>query len=585
MSDPSVQSGNIQFIGNMGGGGGGGGGTPNVLIAGTDAAGLPIPSPLLTGDDGLDNVSLANAGNVNLGWRSVVVGTQNNVTGDNSFVSGFQNGVFGDRCTVSGSNNSVDGYDQSVSGYNNILEASTRSNEVSGENHDLTGSTNGCHVSGVGNTIANSFQMEVSGQNHDIASSQLTSVSGNANKLVDCVNSRISGYGHDVASLSGTGADYNDVSGDNHFVRGDSNHVSGNNNDVQAIAANVNGTGHIAKGNGSDVSGSSNKTGIDASNARVEGTNNEATGVVAHVQGEGNVGKFSQHVAGRFADIDTTAVDTVPTAGQKVEMIGWGTDDANRRTIRWLDDSGNEGIRGDHYLLQAGRSYNFGEGSNMSVGSDGDLVYRHPTGQKLFNGNFLYSWTYQGGGDYSNLTVDTLAETVIVDSATPGRNGIFPILSPGYFAKPDGSGNLSQGPIWIRVRGGYGVIGADPIMTVRVYFNGALTGNQLVAEMQMDLSAFPRVSGDNTGCEYLCWIEPINATGVPIPGENTRLRAHQKGGASRGNAVNQGSWMFSENETYTNINAMEQLAITVTAQWSALGSQTWAFFDGLEIFR
>ena len=211
-----------------------------------------------------------------------------------------------------------------------------------------------------------------------------------------------------------------------------------------------------------------------------------------------------------------------------------------------------------------------GGGPNLSqsIGSDGDLIYTHPTGQKLFNGNFIYSWTYQGGGDYSNLTVSSTTETTILDQTTAGRNGLFPILSPGYM--------LGKGPIWVRVRGGYGVIGADPVLTVRVYMGATVVGTK-----RIDLSAFTRTT-ENMGFGLLFWIEPINALS---PGTSLRLRTHHYGQASQGLADAAGSFLLSEDETYSNIDGTAAQNLKVTAQWSALGSQTWAFFDGIEVYR
>lgn len=204
----------------------------------------------------------------------------------------------------------------------------------------------------------------------------------------------------------------------------------------------------------------------------------------------------------------------------------------------------------------------------LEVGTDGDMVYTHPTGQKIFNGNHLYSWTYQGGGDYSNLTVDSTTETTIIDETDAGRNGLFPVLSPGYL--------LGQGPIWVRVRGGHGVIGANPVLTVRVYLGATVVGTK-----RIDLSTFTRTT-ENMGFELLFWIEPINAIS---PGTSLRLRAHHYGQVSQGLADAAGSFLLSEDETYSNIDGTAAQNLKVTAQWSGLGSQTWAFFDGIEVYR
>ena len=217
--------------------------------------------------------------------------------------------------------------------------------------------------------------------------------------------------------------------------------------------------------------------------------------------------------------------------------------------------------------LHVNTDMTLGDGA-LHVGLDGDLVYTHPTGQHLFNGNFLYSWTHQGGGDYSNRTVDSTSETTVIDATTQGRNGIVPVIAAGYL--------LSQGPIWVRVRGGYGVIGANPVLTVRVYF-----GSTVVGVKRIDLSTFTRTT-ENMGMSLLFWIEPLDYLN---PGTNLRLRAHHYGQASKGLADSAGSFLLSENETYSNIDATVAQNLRVTAQWSALGSQTWAFFDGIEVYR
>lgn len=205
---------------------------------------------------------------------------------------------------------------------------------------------------------------------------------------------------------------------------------------------------------------------------------------------------------------------------------------------------------------------------SQSIGSDGDLVYTHPTGQKLFNGNFLYSWTRQGGGDFSNLTVESTSETTVIDETVQGRNGIVPVLAAGYL--------LAKGPLWVRVRGGYGVVGADPVLTVRVYL-----GSTVVGIKRIDLSTFTRTT-ENMGMSLLFWIEPLDQLS---PGTNLRLRAHHYGQVSKGLADSAGSFLLSEDETYSNIDGTVAQNLKVTAQWSALGSQTWAFFDGIEVYR
>lgn len=210
----------------------------------------------------------------------------------------------------------------------------------------------------------------------------------------------------------------------------------------------------------------------------------------------------------------------------------------------------------------------------MTIGSNGDLVYTHPTGQKLFNGNYLYSWTYQGGGIYSNFTLDGsiqgTTETTIIDQTSAGRNGLYPILSANYLLS-------GFGPLWVRIRGGYGLVGATPTLTVRVYL-----GATVVLTKVIDYSTVGITSGDNTGYEILFWLEPINEVS---PGTSLRLRGHQKATVSKGNANGSASFVCNEDETYSNINGTVAQNIKITAQWSAVGTTTWAFFDGIEVYR
>ena len=326
------------------GGGGGGGGTPNVAIAGTDASGLPIASPVLAGNDSLDNVTLIG-GNTNTGFRSVVFGTNNTNGGDNSLVTGQANQNAGQKNIIGGGNNNVNGYENGVSGSNNTIDLASDRNGVSGANNSLTRSDSN-DVSGEGNQLIDSSANSVSGYNHYIINNSIQNrVSGNNHTLNNVVNSEVSGYSHDIAPLSGSGADYNDISGNDHLIRGDYNRVSGGSNTVQTTGANVHGTGHVVEGGFSDVNGASNRVGPDGVNGHAEGNFNDATGAYSHVQGQGNTAKFAQHVAGRYAVTDPVAGDTSPTNGQQVEIIGWGVDDSNRDTIRYLRDDGAEFLK------------------------------------------------------------------------------------------------------------------------------------------------------------------------------------------------------------------------------------------------
>lgn len=326
-------------------------GTPNVVIAGSDNNGDLIASPVLTGDAGNNNLSMIG-GNTNTGFRSTALGGNNSVKGSNNFVSGNSNiqGTGSANGIIGASNEIKDAQGQNlVGGNSNSVNASTCL--VGGQSNiidKVSGGSDGNLVSGSSNHVTDSALNAVSGNGHTLQNSTLfTQVSGNANKLNNVVNSQVSGYNNDVSPLSGTGADYNDVSGANNVVKGDYCRVSGGNNNVQALNASVDGTGHVVAGNNSATEGSSNTVGANATNAHAEGTGNTASGATSHVQGEGNTAKYAQDVKGRFAVVDAVANDTTPTAGQMVEIVGWGASNASRINIRTLDDSGNEFIAGN----------------------------------------------------------------------------------------------------------------------------------------------------------------------------------------------------------------------------------------------
>lgn len=363
------------YVGNPGKPGAGPG-APNVVVAGSDNNGDLIASPVLTGDAGNNNLSMIG-GNTNTGFRSTALGGNNTVKGNNNFVSGNSNsqGTGSGNGIIGASNEIKDAQGQNlVGGNSNSVNASTCL--VGGQSNiidKVSGGSDGNLVSGSSNHVTDSALNAVSGNGHTLQNSTLfTQVSGNANKLNNVVNSQVSGYNNDVSPLSGTGADYNDVSGANNVVKGDYCRVSGGNNNVQALNASVDGTNHVVAGNNSATEGSSNTVGANATNAHAEGTGNTASGATSHVQGEGNTAKFAQDVKGRFAVVDTVANDTTPTAGQMVEIVGWGPDNANRKNIRTLDDSGNQFINGNQRFSSSKGNVGHTDGIAPSSGLVGE---------------------------------------------------------------------------------------------------------------------------------------------------------------------------------------------------------------------
>lgn len=212
--------------------------------------------------------------------------------------------------------------------------------------------------------------------------------------------------------------------------------------------------------------------------------------------------------------------------------------------------------------------------SESFQGSDGDLVVADPTGQEIFLGDKLFSWTYNVGRqwDYANLTVESTKEQVLVSDATEGRDGIRPVLKPRYLLQ-------GSGPVWIRIRGGYLLLqGALPTLTFKVYF-----GSTLVARKSYDFRSAGAITGTSgMGMETEFWIEPI---AYRSPGTSLRLRAHQKGYASLGTEDTSALWNTAETETYSDVDGTRELPVRITAQWSEHPGTAQAYVDGIEMFR
>lgn len=335
-------------------GGGGGSGTPNVPIAGTDASGNPIASPVLGGDSGNQNVTQVG-GNTNTGFRSAVFGASHVNTGDQTLVGGSNHQVDGDK-------NIVGGYANLVPGDSNLIVGDSQKvysdrNIVGGFQNttDNQGGANG--IFGTVNNLTDVNQSVISGNQGVFSRVYQSIVTGLSNTIKNVEDSIIVGASLVVGTLPGIVTKFCAVFGQTQNVSG-TNHL-------------VSGSGHTVTGQGNVVSGNGNV--VSATNSRVAGTSHTVPGTVADVSGEGNIAHFGQIVKGRFA-VENAVSDTVPTAGQMVEIVGWGTSDATRNNIRTLDDSGNEYLAGKLSFKSAKGIVGVIDGTSKNAGIVGEVL-------------------------------------------------------------------------------------------------------------------------------------------------------------------------------------------------------------------
>lgn len=124
---------------------------------------------------------------------------------------------------------------------------------------------------------------------------------------------------------------------------GNSSHVEGNNTTASGFASHAEGSNAKANGNYSHAEGQSSTASGDTSHA--EGLYTIASGKFSHAEGNYTTAqRKSQHVFGEYNILDTAGTTT--TKGRYVEIVGNGTNGANRSNARTLDWSGNEVLAG-----------------------------------------------------------------------------------------------------------------------------------------------------------------------------------------------------------------------------------------------
>lgn len=192
-------------------GGGGGSGTPNVAIAGTDAGGNPVASPVLAGHNPQGSfetipaaASFPNGANSNLGLNCAIIGSENTIANDCQRVEVVGTGSDLTDCRESllaGLTNSVVGVWRSIlTGSQNLITAGIRTTVGIGDS--VVGATqatiSGCinvGIFGLSHIVRETFYSLVSGKDHDILNADYSSVSGELNTL-RATHSHVSGLGN-----------------------------------------------------------------------------------------------------------------------------------------------------------------------------------------------------------------------------------------------------------------------------------------------------------------------------------------------------------------------------------------------------
>ncbi len=130
-------------------------------------------------------------------------------------------------------------------------------------------------------------------------------------------------------------------------------HVEGQGNDVTGKAAHGEGSGVYAIGDDSHAEGSG--TYAEGSSSHSEGIATQAIGKGSHAEGQKTVAYNDyMHVQGKYNDVTNTE-----EGDSLVDVIGWGSDEDNRKNIGTTDQEGNKWIAGQ---------YKFG-GSNYETGT------------------------------------------------------------------------------------------------------------------------------------------------------------------------------------------------------------------------
>jgi hypothetical protein len=409
--------------------------TPNVAIAGTDASGNVIASPLLG--------PIATVTNHNFG----IVGVGNTIDSlsNSSTVEGNQNAIVNSvSAHVEGSNNSVSERQGHAEGQSNQIKSgawyshaegqgnqtSAPCSHVEGTNNVIGTGGNSVHVEGGSNTVSNGItEAHIEGDtNLTTGSASYSHVEGIQN-TIRCSASHIEGTNNQETAAGGSG---------NH-IEGISNTISG-----AYSAVHIEGNGNTASGNSSHAEGANNTASGTFSHVQNgDGTNgNTAAGTCSDVGGIGNTGNYCQFVRGKYAVIDGIS-NTAPTANQIIAKWGWGVSGtpqdifqikANGNIFFPLDKSGiqgtilatdaNVGVVGEYVTSR------IGPGSIVAITTGASV---NVTSISLTAGdwdvegvsNLIYSGVTMVGSSFSQGAINNVSGTVTNDG-TETPSGLCP---------------------------------------------------------------------------------------------------------------------------------------------------------------
>lgn len=196
---------------------------------------------------------------------------------------------------------------------------------------------------------------------------------------------------------------------------GNDSHAEGYNTTASNTASHAEGSGTTASGNRGHAEGLNSTASGDYSHAEgvgttasgdngshSEGNTTIASGVSSHAEGvQTRASRRSQHVFGEYNIEDTSGANT-GTKGAYIEIVGKGSNDANRSNARTLDWSGNEVLAGD--LTFKG---------NISLNTLTTLLQGMESFRIAANSSKNVTVTADGNGNFSFLVVGIGRENIL----------------------------------------------------------------------------------------------------------------------------------------------------------------------------